>query len=201
FHAADFPLARTPDELARLAPAECLCGEKDEAAMADLLAKISPAPARTARPDWTFELRSAHETLHRHFAVAGMDGFGFDKAQPCLVAAGALLCYAQEMLKTGLDHIRGLKPYVSSKILQLDLVARRSLELTRTLREGERDGSLLAALDRTATRMGARLLHDWLLAPLAERDAIEQRLDAVGELMENRALRDELRQILADVHD
>ena len=78
---------------------------------------------------------------------------------------------------------------------------RRGLELTRTLREGGRQGSLLAALDRTVTTMGARLLQDWLLAPLADRPTIEARLDAVAELMEQQALREELRQTLMEVHD
>ena len=67
--------------------------------------------------------------------------------------------------------------------MQLDEVTRRSLELTRTLRDGQRQGSVLAALDRTVTPMGARLLHEWLLAPLAEREPIEARLDAVDEFV------------------
>ena len=120
---------------------------------------------------------------------------------PRLVASGALLLYAQEMLKAQLSHIRRLQPYSSSRVLQLDEVTRRSLELTRTLREGGRQGSLLAALDRTSTTMGARLLQEWLLAPLAERPAIEERLDAVAELIAEPALRDELRLALAEVHD
>ena len=62
------------------------------------------------------------------------------------------------MLKTDVKHIRSLQPYFSNKILQLDEVTRRSLELTRTLREGDRHGSMLAAIDRTVTTMGARLV-------------------------------------------
>src|SRR5207249_806006 len=77
--------------------------------------------------------------------------------------------------------------------LFLDEVTRRGLELTRTLRDGGRSGSLLSVLDRTVTPMGARMLHDWVLAPLAERRGIEERLDAVGELLEEHGLRQELR--------
>ena len=105
------------------------------------------------------------------------------------------------MLKAQLSHIRRLQAYTESKTLQLDEVTRRSLELTRTLRDGSRQGSLLAALDRTVTTMGARLLQEWLLAPLADRPAIENRLDAVAELMEENALRTELRQILNEGTD
>ena len=87
-----------------------------------------------------------------------MVGFGFDDQQPCLLAAGALLQYVHDMLKADLAHVRRLQPFVSDRFLQLDEVTRRSLELTRTLREGQRQGSVLAALDRTITTMGARLL-------------------------------------------
>ncbi|HWY86231.1 MAG TPA: DNA mismatch repair protein MutS, partial [Gemmataceae bacterium] len=201
FHTADVPGCRLLDELARLAPAECLCAEKDAAVVGDLLTRCTSSPALTTRPDWTFDRDSTHAALHKHFGVLTLGGFGFEDQQPCLIAAGALLLYAQEMLKTGLGHIRRLQPYFGSQVLQLDEVTRRSLELTRTLREGGRQGSLLAAIDRTVTTMGARLLQDWLLAPLADRSAIEGRLDAVGELMENHALREELRQAFAEVHD
>jgi len=201
FHATDVPWARLSDELARLSPSECLCSEKDASIIGDLLVRLNPLPALTPRPDWTFDPVSARATLHQHFGVLTLGGFGFEDQQPCLTASGALLLYAQEMLKAGLKHIRRLQLYFGTKVLQLDEVTRRSLELTRTLREGGRQGSLLAALDQTVTTMGSRLLQDWLLAPLADRPAIESRLDAVAELMEHHALREELRKILAEVHD
>jgi DNA mismatch repair protein MutS len=201
FQAADIELASLPDELARLAPAECLCGERDATTAAGLCAKLACLPALTNRPDWTFDPATARAALQRHFGVLTLGGFGFDDSQPCLVAAGALLLYAQEMIKTGLAHIRRLEPHLSTKVLHLDEVTRRSLELTRTLRDGDRQNSLLAALDRTVTTMGARLFQEWLLTPLADRAAIEKRQDAVAELMEQQSLRDELRQTLKEVHD
>ena len=181
FQATDVPRERLADELARLAPAECICAERDGNDVPGLFQHLPKAPPLTARPDWTYDGRSSAECLHKHFRVRTMSGFGFEDKSMCLVAAGALLAYAQEMLKTHLGHIRSLRPYCRDKILQLDEVTRRSLELTRTLRDGGREGSLLAAIDRTVTTMGARLLQEWLLAPLADRPAIEARLDAVAE--------------------
>src|SRR5439155_22745527 len=128
-------------------------------------------------------------------------GFGFEPDNVCLAAAGALLQYVQENLKTDLAHIRRLAPYRQQDFLLLDEVTRRSLELTRTLRDGDRQGALLSVLDRTVTLMGARLLHDWLIAPLALRDAIEARLDAVAELAQENALRSELRAALSECAD
>ena len=201
FQAADVATGRLADELARLAPAECLVAEREGTAASELLLSLPKPPALSARPDWTFEAVSAQTALRQLFKVATLAGFGFDDEQPCLTAAGALIHYVQEMLKSELQHVRQLRPYVSSQVLQLDEVTRRSLELTQTLRDGARQGSLLAALDRTTTSMGARLLHEWLLAPLADRKAIEMRLDAVAELAQDNGLRQELRNALADVHD
>jgi len=201
FYATDVSPERLQDELARLAPAECLCAEKHAGVAQDRVQRLPVAPALTARPDWDFDPPTARSALHKHFGVTTLAGFGFDDAQPCLTAAGALLIYAQEMLKTDLNHLRRLQHYATGSVLRLDEVTRRSLELTRTLREGQREGSLISAIDRTQTSMGARLLHDWLLAPLTDRDRIEARLDAVEELTEQPALRQELREALKDVQD
>jgi DNA mismatch repair protein MutS len=201
FQAMDVAMTRLPDELARLGPAECLCPEQDAGRVAEIFTRLNRPPALTPQPDWTFAPTTARTVLEAHFHVATMVGFGFEDQQPCLTAAGALLQYVQEMLKANLTHVRRLQPFVSSRFLQLDEVTRRSLELTRTLRDGQRQGSVLSALDRTVTTMGARLLQEWLLAPLAEREPIERRLEAVGELAGDSSLREDMRQLLKNVHD
>jgi DNA mismatch repair protein MutS len=201
FHAADVAMSQLADELGRLGPSECLHAEGDPGRIAEALRAGAPAAALTSRPDWTFDPASARAALLQHFGVATLTGFGFDDDQPCLVAAGALLLYVQETLKANLTHLRRLQPYRQDHYLFLDEVTRRSLELTRTLREGGRDGSLLSVLDRTVTPMGARLLQDWLVAPLADRPAIEARLDAVAELADENQLRQELRDVLRDGFD
>jgi DNA mismatch repair protein MutS len=201
FFAMDVQPERLREELARLAPAECICPESQANTFGDVAKRLASVPSLTPRPDWTFESKTAKEALGKHFAVSTFAGFGFEDRQICLSAAGALLLYVQEMLKTDVRHIRRLQPYHGDQVLQLDDVTRRSLELTRSLREGERHGSLLAAIDRTVTTMGARLLQEWLLAPLAQRIAIEARLDGVTELLEQSQLRGELRAALEAVHD
>ncbi len=204
FQAADVLPARLADEVLRLTPSECLIAEATTEETAALLQRVRdalPQLTLTPRPDWTFDNKSARDTLYQHFGVATMAGFGFDDQQPCLTAAGALLSYLYETLKASLAHLTRLRPYSEKRFLLLDDVTRRSLELTRTLRDNARLGSLLAAIDRTMTPMGARLLHDWLLAPLAERPAITARLDAVEELLHQHDLRRDLRASLADVAD
>jgi DNA mismatch repair protein MutS len=204
FQAADVPQARLADEVLRLGPAECLVAEMAADGSASLLERVRdslPQLVLTSRPDWNFDPKSARDALYRHFGVSTMAGFGFDDQQPCLTAAGALLLYLQETIKAGLTHLTRLRPYAEQRFLMLDDVTRRSLELTRTLRDNSRNGSLLAVIDRTVAPMGARLLHDWLLAPLAERAAITSRLDTVEELLREHGVRRDLRASLADVSD
>ncbi len=204
FQAADVPPSRLTDEVLRLAPSECLTAEANSAETAGLLQRVRdtmPQLVLTARPDWTFDAKSAREALFQHFDVATLAGFGFEDHQPCLAAAGALLLYLRETLKASLAHLTRLRPYSEKRFLALDEVTRRSLELTRTLRDNARLGSLLSTIDRTMTPMGARLLHDWLLAPLAERAAITARLDAVEELLRQHSMRRELRESLTGIAD
>ncbi len=200
FHAADAPEGQLADEMARLAAAECLLPD-DLAELLKLALGPNPPRAITPRPAWTFDPTTALDALKRHFQVATFTGFGFDDGQPCLAAAGALLLYLEETLKASLAHIRRLRPHRPDNFLALDEVTRRSLELTRTLRDNLRDGSLLAVIDRTVTPMGARLLHDSLLAPLNDRAAIEARLDAVEELLHDHPLRGQLRELLDAASD
>ena len=204
FQAADVPAARLADEVLRLSPSECLCAEgaADESAL--LLERVQatlPQLTVTPRPDWNFDLRTAREALFQHFRVSTLAGFGFEDNQSCLTAAGALLLYLQETLKASLGHLTRLRPYSEQRFLALDEVTRRSLELTRTLRDNARIGSLLGVVDRTMTPMGARMLHDCILTPLAERTAITARLDSVEELLREHGIRRDLRTTLVDIPD
>jgi DNA mismatch repair protein MutS len=206
FQAADIPRDRLGDHLGRLAPAEVLVAEMASATpeTAEVLGRLRGAVESltvTGRPDWTFDPASARAALFHHFGVSTMAGFGFDDQQPCLAAAGALLLYLQETLKAGLAHLTRLRPFAEERHLFLDEVTRRSLELTRTLRDGGRAGSLLATLDRGVTPMGARLLGEWLVAPLADKSAVDARLDAVGELLREHGLRRDLRESLGAAAD
>jgi DNA mismatch repair protein MutS len=201
FHAADVPWERLADELGRIHPSECLHPEGAPERLTELLR--SAGAALTARPDWTFDSATSRAALYQHYRVRTPEGFGFDDRQACLSSAGAVLLYLREACKADLAHLRRPRPYRPEGHLILDEVTRRSLELTRTLREGQRQGSLLSYLDRTVTPMGARLLEESLLAPLTNRAAIEARLDAVGDLVESHAVRQELRrelELVSDLH-
>ncbi|HEV3021314.1 MAG TPA: DNA mismatch repair protein MutS [Pirellulales bacterium] len=198
FLAAQVAPARLADELARIAPVECLLAEGAELPPARLGEQV----VVTRRPDWVFSHNFAREALAKHFGTQTLEGFGFDAVDvPAIRAAGAILDYLTETQKTSLGHIDKLIAYRPGHALEIDEATRRSLEITRTLREGRRDGSLLDVLARTVTAMGSRLLADWVANPLTATAAIDERLDAVAELVAHPRLTAELRDELRKVYD
>jgi DNA mismatch repair protein MutS len=197
-----FSMRLPPDEianqLARISPSECLVSEDEDPVPEYLKEKI----LITKRPAWAFGLEAGKKVLTKHFGTKSLDGFGFlDDDAVAIQAAGAIMDYLSETQRSSLDHIDRLLPYRSGESLEIDESTRRSLELTRTIRDGRRDGSLLAVLDRTVTSMGARLLGFWMANPLTDRTEINSRLDAVEELVNYTALRRELREQLRGVYD
>ncbi|HEY3788133.1 MAG TPA: DNA mismatch repair protein MutS [Urbifossiella sp.] len=195
FAATDVFVAKLGDEFDRLNGAEAIFPESAAEAVRKSAGDKLPKTHST-RPDWTFDPSTALDALKTHFQVGTFGGFGFDDSQPALIAAGAIILYLKETLRASLAHIRSLKPHRPDALLTLDEVTRRSLELTRTLRDSQREGSLLSILDRTITPMGSRLLHDSLLAPLTHIPDINDRLDSVEELLNDHSLRGTLRDLL-----
>jgi DNA mismatch repair protein MutS len=200
FVAAGFPPQQLADQLARIAPAECLLSED----ASPLPAPLAAGMMLTRRPAWAFAQQTAEQTLAKHFGTAGLEGFGFSDGQADLQAiraAGAILDYLHETQKASLQHVDRLIPYRAAGTLEIDQASRRSLEITQTIRDGRREGSLLAVLDRTVTAMGARMLADWISNPLTDPSLIRARHEAVGELLAEAALCTDLHDTLRRVYD
>jgi DNA mismatch repair protein MutS len=198
FEATTFPHERLADELARVDPVELLL--HDDAG--DLPPHLTEGRMLTRRPTWSFGRDAAHEVVCRQFGVHSLDGFGFgDDDGPAIQAAGAVLDYLAETQKSSLGHVDALAVYSRSGRLEIDESTRRSLEITATIRDGRREGSLLGVMDRTVTAMGGRMLANWLAAPLADVAAIDARLDAVAELHADAAAIADLREALAPIYD
>ncbi|HMP05111.1 MAG TPA: DNA mismatch repair protein MutS, partial [Lacipirellulaceae bacterium] len=154
------------------------------------------------RPAWAFGRDASSEALARQFGQHALAGFGFSDADaPALQAAGAILDYLGETQKSSLAHVDRLLPYLRSQRLEIDEATRRSLEIVAAIRDGRREGSLLAVMDRTVTAMGARMLAAWLSAPLIDVAAIDARLDAVAELHDDPAATTHLRESLGTIYD
>jgi len=197
FQAAVFPAAQLADQLARIAPSECLVSD-DADGLAD---QIKDSVYLTRRPAWSYALQAAESSLNKQFGSKNLHGFGFTESDNAAIrAAGAVLDYLQETQRQSLDHFDRLLPYGAGNTLEIDEATRRSLELTRTIRENRREGSLLWVLDQCVTSMGSRLMSDYLANPLTDAAQINRRLDAVEELCEE-TLRRQIREQLSSVYD
>jgi len=172
-------------------------------ATSDLMAGgLRGAALTTARAEWEFDPSLAREELQRQFGVMALDGFGVESGDELAVgAAGALLRYVRELQPGGVPHLH--RPVVerAEGIMPLDEMTRRNLELVESLRGGTSEGTLLSVLDRTLTPMGARLLRQWVLAPLTNKAAIEARLDAVTAFAGDPIAREAVRTGLDGVRD
>ena len=130
-----------------------------------------------------------------------LESFGLQKKLLAVSASGALMWYLNETQKNDLSHISALKYYTTGDFMLLDVSSRRNLELTETMREKNKKGSLLSVLDKTRTAMGARLLRKWVEQPLLSKEEINQRLDGVEELFQDLFLREEIKEILHSMYD
>ncbi|WP_298438991.1 DNA mismatch repair protein MutS [Geobacter sp.] len=155
----------------------------------------------SAIDDWVYDRDYVERLIRNHFGVASPDALGCGGLAEGLQAAAAVLHYLQQTQKGRVDHIRDLRVYRTQEFLVLDESTRRNLELTATLAEGKRRGSLLGLLDRTATAMGGRKLRQWINYPLVSVEKITKRQDAVAELVGDAALRAALREVLDGVYD
>lgn len=191
------PQVRLAPELARLAPREVLVSEARER---DLYALIEEAGAAvTALARGSLDSTSAEKRLCGLFGIASLDAFGtFDRAE--ISAMGALVDYLDLTQRGKLPLLRAPQKEAPGGLMQIDAATRRNLEITQAL-SGGREGSLLAAVDRTVTAAGARLLERRLSGPSRDLGVIGARLEAVRFLKDQPSLREALRAELRRVPD
>ena len=189
------------NELGRFAPAEAVLNERayrDETLTAALENRFSCRRERLG--DGRFDVRDAEKKVRLQFGEDALAHLPRNETAP-LLALGGLLTYLYETQKTDLKQLDKLEWYSTGQFMELDLTARRNLELTETLRGKEKKGSLLWVLDKTKTAMGARNLRAWLQQPLLNVAAIDRRLNAVGALADNNVGRQELRLAMTGMGD
>ena len=189
-------------ELGRLEPSELLL-PRALAELSELSVEVvAPGVPRTVRDDWMFEADVCSDELLRAYGLQSLDGFGFQSDDQVLVrAVGALVQYLKEIRPAGVTHLQPVRIARPGRIMLLDEMTRRNLELIEPLRVGEEGGTLLKVLDETVTAMGGRLLRRWLLEPLIVAEEVWERQDAVRELVDTPELRDGVREALSGVGD
>ncbi len=190
------------DEINKFSPSEIICNEAfmlSGISLESLKMRLNIAIS-TLEP-YYFDDDLTRRLLFDHFKVSSVDGLGLRDYDTGVVAAGALLQYLYETQKTSLPHLTRITPYSAGKFMIVDSSTRRNLELTETLREKQKRGSLLWVLDKTKTAMGARLLRQMLEQPLVDKDEILKRQSAVKLLKDDVITREELREYLNPVYD
>ena len=193
--------ASAASELGRFSPAEIIRwgGGVHDLVIEDALFRRLTCCVNEGK-EAQFEASRAIAILEDHFGIS-LEELGLGAFPAATVAAGTLLQTLITLQKNPLAHIRQLQYYTTGRFMELDLDARRNLELTETMRGKEKKGSLLWVLDKTRTAMGGRMLRSWLEKPLLDPAEIDSRQSAVEELVEATICRSELAEALRDVSD
>lgn len=190
------------DEMAVFMPSEILCNESFLMSPIDIsLLKEKYNIALTPLDSHYFDGSNVVDILLERFRTKSLEGLGLKDFPAGTVSLYACFKYLSEVQKTDLSQMNSLRTYRSGNYMMLDSSTRRNLELTETMRDKEKRGSLLWVLDKTKTAMGQRLLRSVIEQPLKDKKMIEARLDAVTELKENMVDRAELREYLNLVYD
>ncbi|MFO7812696.1 MAG: DNA mismatch repair protein MutS [Pelovirga sp.] len=195
-------LAQVESEICSIRPREILLceGEGGQRLQRQLTQLLEPLMCNNL-PEWVFTEDYAREQICSFYAVANLSSFGCADLPAARQAAAAILYYLQQTQKDQLKHLQPLATYHVRDSMVLDDATRRNLELTGTLQDGKKKGSLLGVLDRTVTAMGGRTLRHWIHYPLLDLDQITKRQSAISELVDNSLLRLDIREALDGVYD
>ncbi len=196
FGCEDYLMGLNPSEI--IAPADiCDSSRSLSTVSAGKMVRFSPYY------DYSFYLDNAKKSIQKQYNVIGVEGLGLeeDKFVAVIGALGGLLDYVANTQKRVLAHLSMPKLVSPSDEMYIDYNTRRNLELTETLSDGKRAGSLIWVLDRTKTGMGARMLHSWLLRPLRDLKSITYRQEAVAELTKNSLHRAAVGSALEPIRD
>ncbi len=189
-------------QMMKLSVKEVICGDAYLAATREFPEVLrGMVPHFYVYPDWAYGYAAAERSLCEQFGTSSLSAFSVSGHACAVSAAGALIEYLKETQKHALKNIDGIKFIPSDSYLKLDGSAIRNLELVKTLAENKRYGSLLWVLDKTKTSMGARLLYNCILSPLADRDEINYRLDGVEELYNAPVAMLSVAELLSEVRD
>lgn len=190
------------DEVNRFMPSEIICNSSFVLSgidVDDLRGRLGISVFTL--DSWYFDDELCKRALKEHFGVIDLAGLGIADYSSGVIAAGALMQYLVETQKTSLSQMSTIIPYSTNKFMLIDTSTRRNLELTETMREKQKRGSLLWVLDKTKTAMGARMLRSYIEQPLIVKSEIENRQEAIQELNDELITRDELREYLNPIYD
>ena len=188
-------------QILSILPSEILIQKKEKVRLENEFKRILPDCKLTKLDDWIFNYEYGKELLLMQFKTQNLKGFGVENLSAGIIAAGAVLNYLQETQKVALPHLNKISLYNPSEFMILDPVTRRNLEITFTMQEGNREGSLIGILDKTSTAMGGRLLKKWISAPLRNIEQVNKRLNSVEALLKEKQNRKKIIKELDEIGD
>ncbi|MFH1432340.1 MAG: DNA mismatch repair protein MutS [archaeon] len=191
------------NEITRFSPKEILVEETlfTDNRFYNALKNINSSATISSYPSRNFIPSKAEESLKAHFKVASLEGFGIIGCPAAVSSAGALMSYLKETQMTALTHINAIHLHRNTEFMTIDPTTQRNLELIRNIRENTTRGTLFETVDRTLTPMGSRLLIHRILKPLMDQKKINDRLDAIEELISAYITKENLRDTLKETYD
>lgn len=202
FYLTEFPAAdqdKLKDEINRISPQELLLDQKT--AQTKLIEELQQTYNFTLNILADKKYERLYQGLLDHFQLKSLEGFGCEEMKGAVYAAGQVLSYLGETQKRTVNQITILKSYHLEDYMVLDSASRRNLELTSTIRDNQRSGSLLSIVDQTVTSMGGREIKKWINQPLIQKAEINKRHDALAEIIDNFMLLEKLRAELSEIYD
>lgn len=201
FQVYEVPANHLKQQIELISPVEILLSKKLKEEFAPVISSINSSIRITKLDDWIFNFEYAKELLLMQFKTVNLKGFGIEKLNAGVIAAGGILNYLQETQKANLSHLNKVALYNPSDYMLLDHSTKRNLEIIFSMQDGGREGSLISILDKTETAMGGRLLKKWVSAPLKKLEPILARQNAVDEFVNKKEIRKKLLLELKEIGD
>lgn len=207
FATSEIHIKQLREQVEIISPSEILVGKRDKEKVFTAIGFDPDAAFEekkfviTKIDDWVFNGDYAFELLTNQFNTKALKGFGIENLREGVIAAGCILNYLNETQKTNLEHLKKIYNYDYSDYIILDPSTKRNLEITSSIAEGGREGTLISILDHTETAMGGRLLKKWVSRPLKKIEQVERRLEAVNDLFQNKKEREILLEQLKSIAD
>lgn len=193
---------RAIDFLVSISPKEIIADDETSELSLNLpIVQNGTLPKFSKYFKWAFDYDTAIKTICKQLNVLTLEGYECQDKISAVSACGAIIEYLLDTQKRALSHINTLNYLTFSSFLMLDSNAKRTLELTETMRDRRKKGSLLNELDQTSTAMGARNLHQWVGQPLYDSKQINDRLNSVEELIISDAMRVQIKELLSPMRD
>jgi DNA mismatch repair protein MutS len=201
FFVCELNISKLIETLETIIPSEIIISKNQKNDLLPLLEKLSFKPLITKLEPWIFEIEFSRDTLLSHFKTKGLKGFGIENFSVGLSSAGAVLHYINETQAGQTAHLKSISIYQFSDYMILDFATKRNLEITFSMSDSSKEGTLISILDKTQTPMGGRLFKQWLIHPLINLKPINSRLAIVQSLVDNNSLLISLRQELSETGD